>query len=198
MYRMTVKGVNFDYAHLVDITGDNTQYSISNLPDPEGSGRQYLVGITYSVVTQKEVEVHGTPVEAMFATIPYQPDSMRITNPIMMEFCWTKSPTPHVSAYRVRWQSMEEVPQAQEETVPVAEDYVYDDVKFSLPHTLLKTGVVYKVSVIAVVHDGDGNDVVVLESNELNEKFIIMTAQGLGRRLEVYDEELHQLNLSML
>jgi hypothetical protein len=194
-YRMTVKGVNFYYVHSVDIPGDKTQYNISKLPDPEGSGQQYTVGLVYSVVTQKDAEVHGTLTEALFATIPYKPASLRITNAGTREICWQKSATPHVSAYRVRWKSVEEAAKAEEDTVSVDEDNIKDDLKFSLPRRL-KSGIMHKVNINAVVHVGGGNDAVVIESKELHEKFIIAT-QG-GERLEVYDEQQHQDIVSVL
>jgi hypothetical protein len=190
--RMTIVGIGVEYSHSVDIPADKTQYNISKLPDPEGSGRKYAVSIVCSVLTQRNNEVQSKSVESVCATIPLKPSGLKVSGDgSKMEITWTKSPTPHVVKYKVRWRSAEEASKVEEATVSAKEiDDFEDEGQFQNSENLtfvfpssLSFDVVYKVNVYAVVMLDDDS---ALESKEAHEKFIIKKDGG---PLEVFVEE---------
>jgi hypothetical protein len=177
--RLTIVGIGVEYSHSVDVPADKTQYNISKLPDPEGSGRQYLVSIVCSVLTQRNNEVQSKSVESVFATIPLKPSGLKVSGDgSKMEITWTKSLTLHVVMYKVRWRSGEEASKVEEATVPInvignledeGQAQNNEHFTFVFPSSLA-IDVVYKVNVYALVVLEDD---AILESKELHEKFIV-------------------------
>ena len=140
LYRLCVESLGGSFTQAVDVPGDKAQFNISKLPDPESSGRMYSVKVVTTVVTQRENPVHSEAAEAFFHTIPHKPTNIRISNPIRREirsvkgvtldfilliistlaYSWTKSLTPHVDVYKVRWKGAEaDGGKAEEQTVSV-------------------------------------------------------------------------------
>ena len=73
------------FSQAIDVPGDRTQFNISKLPDPEGSGQTYAVRMVTTVVTQREHLVQTEAVEACFHTIPHRPTNFRISDPVARE-----------------------------------------------------------------------------------------------------------------
>ena len=127
--------------------------------DPEGSGQMYRVTVTSTLTTARENEVTSSPVHEIFTTFPNKPANIKIgTRPL--EITWTKSTSPKVGKYKVRWKAVDEAGAKAEEAIVVGpgckdggdqggdDDDDDDDggmtVRFIFP--MLSIGVAYKVS----------------------------------------------------
>ena len=84
-YRLWVENNALKFAQAVDVPRDRSQFNISKLPDPEGSGLSYTVGMVTTVMTQREHLVQSEPVEALFHTIPHKPTNLRISDAVARE-----------------------------------------------------------------------------------------------------------------
>ena len=80
-YRLLVENPGAKFAQAIDVPGDKTQFNISKLPDPEGSGQTYTIRMFITVITQRENLVQSEAVEAFFHTIPHKPTNVRISDP---------------------------------------------------------------------------------------------------------------------
>ena len=84
-YRLWVENNALKFTQAIDVPGDKSQFNISKLPDPEGSGLSYTVRMVATVMTQREHLVQSEPVEAIFHTIPHKPTHLRISDPMAKE-----------------------------------------------------------------------------------------------------------------
>ena len=84
-YRLWVENNALNFAQAIDVPGDKSQFNISKLADPEGSGLSYTVRMVTTATTQREHLVQSEPVEAIFHTIPHRPTHFRISDPVARE-----------------------------------------------------------------------------------------------------------------
>jgi len=176
-HKLTIEGVDVDYSNTVDQTGDKFMYTFKELPELDGAGKLYKVSITLTVITPGENEVQSVAASETFATLPHRPSNLRPSAAASvkdgpLEITWTRSPTPHVSGYKVKWKSIEDGSKNLEGYVPQNEEV--DELSFVFP-TLLKD-IVYKINVYAVV---DLKNDETVESKELHRKVVWKEEHGL-------------------
>lgn len=177
-YKITISAPELEFSQTVDLSGDKTQYNFSKLPDPEGSGHMFKIDVQASILTIREHEVTSDPSTLNCATLPHKPSGFKIgTRPFDIVF--TKSPTPTVSSYKIKWKSIEEGSKPEETIIPTSQS---EEQHFKLKG--LTPNLVYKVNVYALVTLP--NDVV-LESKELHEKVILDEA---SKELKVFVDEM--------
>ena len=81
----------------------------------------YDVKVEYIVVPQgAEEEVKSAPLSGKFTTKPLPPTNLKIVAD-SNSISWTKSPTPSVSLYKVKYRSVEEGSQAEDVLVPLTQ-----------------------------------------------------------------------------
>ena len=86
------------------------------------AGLKYAVKVEYIVVPQGcEEEVKSSPLSGHFTTKPLAPSNFKL-GPGDHEISWTKSPTPSVMMYKVKYRSVEEGSQAEDVMVPTSAD----------------------------------------------------------------------------
>ena len=118
-----------------------------------------------------EQEVVSLPLVTTFTTRPLAPSSLKVHPE--GHICWTRSGSPGVRAYRVRWRAVEEGSRAEEAVVEVPEE---EGTPCQLQLQELVPGVVYKVNVFALVEEEGKEGRVsvweegVVESRALHEK----------------------------
>ena len=84
-HRLWVENSALKFSQAIVVPGDKSQFNISKLPDPEGSGLSYTIRMVTTVMTQREYLVQSEPVEALFHTIPHRPTNFRISDPVARE-----------------------------------------------------------------------------------------------------------------
>ena len=83
-----------------------------------GSGELYTLKVEYLVTpTGSDQEVHSEPLLGAFTTKPLPPTNFRV-EPEFGEVCWSKSATPRVTCYKVRWKGMDEGSRSEEAILP--------------------------------------------------------------------------------
>lgn len=169
-YKLKIFSEALDFTFNAELTGDKTQYNFSKLPDPAGSGHTYTVEIITSILTPREHEVASDPSISAFSTIPHKPTNFKIGSR-HHEILFTKSTTPNVSGYKIKWRTSEEGSKIEESIIPPGEE---DEQHFKL--TSLEEGLVYKVNIFALVTLKDEH---VLESKELHAKVEMNSNQEL-------------------
>ena len=84
-YRLWVENSALKFAQAIDVPEGKSQFNISKLPDPEGSGLSYTVRMVTTATTQREHLVQSEPVETTFHTVPHKPTHFRISDPVARE-----------------------------------------------------------------------------------------------------------------
>ncbi|TRY75203.1 hypothetical protein TCAL_00641 [Tigriopus californicus] len=169
-YKLKIFSEALEFSFNAELAGDKMQYNFSKLPDPAGSGHTYTVEIITSILTPREHEVASDPSVSTFSTIPHKPTNFKIGSR-HHEILFTKSITPNVSGYKIKWRTSEEGSKIEESVIPPGEE---DEQHFKLQS--LEEGMVYKVNIFALVTLKDEH---VLESKELHSKVEINSNQEL-------------------
>ena len=85
------------------IPGDKNTFNFSKLPEIIGTGEKYTVKVEYLVVPMgSDQEVSSKPLQGIFTTKPLAPSNFKVA-PESNEISWTRSGTPRVRSYKVRW-----------------------------------------------------------------------------------------------
>ncbi|XP_023337718.1 collagen alpha-1(XIV) chain isoform X2 [Eurytemora carolleeae] len=184
-FKLTIQAPSIGYSNSYEVGGDKRTFNFSKLPEIVGTGETYNVCVTYCVQpTGSDHEVVSEGLTESFVTKPLPPSNLKL-GPGWNQITWTKSPTPHISVYKLRFKSAEEGSKSEEILIPPEEGVE--------PCSCLLEGLVfgvqYKVNIYAVVDIKDSPEGV--ESKELHEK-IVQTEGGLI----VYSEELDEGLLS--
>ncbi len=173
------------FSNTVIVSGEKLVYNFSKLPDPEGTGRQYKIGIIVAATLGKEgryQETKSEEVSSRFSTLPLKPSNLKPgRNP--RRITWTRSQTPTVKKYRVTWKRGDEGTKLNEKFVThndqEEQEAELDDLELS------SDGVYYKVNVYAMAELAEDETV---ESRELHEKFVYKYDGDGECRLFIHEE----------
>ena len=120
-HRLSIEAPDISYAAEYFIPGDKNTFNFSKLPEIVGTGEKYTVKVEYLVVpVGSDQEVNSEPLKKVFTTKPLAPTNLKLL-PESGEISWTRSSTPRVRSYKVRWKG-EEGRAAEEVIVPVLDE----------------------------------------------------------------------------
>eukprot|EP00092_Neocalanus_flemingeri_P032028 GFUD01034810.1.p1 GENE.GFUD01034810.1~~GFUD01034810.1.p1 ORF type:complete len:905 (+),score=215.05 GFUD01034810.1:108-2822(+) len=178
-YKLSIEALAIAYSTDYTIPGDKHTFIFSKLPEIVGTGETYTVKVEYVVTPAgSDQEVTSTALIGTFTTKPLAPTNFKLgMEP--NEITWMKSPSPNVSAYKIRCKGVEEGAKAEEFFIPSPEDPETTSCKWELED--IYSDVLYKINIYAVVNDSNKEQI---ESKELHEKVILQSG-----RLTVYTEE---------
>ena len=122
-YKLSIDAPSISYSAEYTVTGDKTTFIFSKLPDIVGTGEKYTVKVECLVTPAgSDKEVSSVPLQGTFTTRPLAPTNFRVEEE-SGELAWLASPTPNVSAYKVRWRSTEEGSTPEEVLLPVSDTF---------------------------------------------------------------------------
>ena len=102
-HRLSIEAPAISYAAEYFLPGDKNTFNFSKLPEIIGTGEKYTVKVEYLVVPMgSDQEVSSKPLEGIFTTKPLAPSNFKVTTE-SDEISWTRSGTPRVRSYKVRW-----------------------------------------------------------------------------------------------
>ena len=106
-HRLSIEAPAISYAAEYFLPGDKNTFNFSKLPEIIGTGEKYTVKVEYLVVPMgSDQEVSSKPLEGIFTTKPLAPSNFKLTTE-SDEISWTRSGTPRVRSYKVRWKGEE-------------------------------------------------------------------------------------------
>ena len=104
-HRLSIEAPAIPYTAEYFLPGDKNTFNFSKLPEIIGTGEKYTVKVEYLVVPMgSDQEVSSKPLQGIFTTKPLAPSNFKVA-PESNEISWTRSGTPKVSSYKVRWSS---------------------------------------------------------------------------------------------
>ena len=120
-HRLSIEAPAISYAAEYFVPGDKNTFNFSKLPEIVGTGERYTVKVEYLVVpVGSDQEVNSEPLKKVFTTKPLAASNFKLL-PESEEISWTRSATPRVQRYKVRWKG-EEGRAAEEVIVPVLDE----------------------------------------------------------------------------
>ena len=183
-YTLSLSALNLDdFQYSTELTGDKHVYNFSKLASTDRqdvSGQLYTLEVTSTVNKAAEKEVISVPVRKTVATLPHRPTNFQVAHSKENRISWSKSATPHVTAYRLRWKPLSDEGSKDNEKVVML---MASKGEATLPYTLrpLVAGMVYRVGITAVVEvKGKSKEAPEkIESKELHEKVVVDKVKGL-------------------
>ncbi|XP_023343416.1 uncharacterized protein LOC111712896 [Eurytemora carolleeae] len=184
-FKLSIQAPAIGYSNSYEIGGDRHMFNFSKFPEIIGTGEAYTVKVSFVVQpTGSDIEVESEGLIGTFVSKPLPPTNLKL-GPGWNQISWTKSPTPNVSMYKIRYKSIEEGSKSEEYLIGVEDDNdpctcVLEDLVMNIQ---------YKVNIYAVV---EVIEFEMVESKELHEK-LVQTDSGLV----VYTDEMERADSSL-